>query len=77
MKPPVEDRFEIDIFWSDEGGAYVAVIPHCTAWGESYQEALAQVRVALRANIEFGLPGPNTLEAGYRQSNSRKLSCRF
>ncbi len=26
-KPPEEDRFEIDIFWSDEDDAYIAVIP--------------------------------------------------
>ncbi len=67
MKPSVEDRFEIDIFWSDEDDAYIAVvpdIPYCTAWGESYEEALVQVRVAIRANIEtareFGHPIPQS-----------------
>jgi predicted RNase H-like HicB family nuclease len=36
VKPPEEDRFEIDIFWSDEDDTYIAVvpdIPSCTAWG--------------------------------------------
>jgi len=62
---PLEDRFEIDIFWSDEDDAYIAAvpdIPYCTAWGESYEEALAQIRVAIRGNIEtareFGHPIP-------------------
>lgn len=65
MRPPEEDRFEIDIFWSDEDDAYIAVvpdIPYCTAWGETYEEALSQVRVAIRANVEtakeFGHPVP-------------------
>jgi predicted RNase H-like HicB family nuclease len=39
VRPPEEDRFEIDIFWSDEEvDAYVAVvpdIPSCTAWSET------------------------------------------
>jgi len=61
----MEDRCEIDIFWSDEDDAYIAVvpdIPYCTAWGESYEEARAQVRIAIRVNIEtageFGHPVP-------------------
>ena len=55
LKPPEEDRFEIDIFWSDEDGAYIALvpaIPSCTAWGETYEEALTKVRTAIRGNIE-------------------------
>ena len=65
MKPPEEDRFEIDIFWSDEDDTYIAVvpdIPSCTAWGETYEEALTEVRTAIRGNIEvareFGHPIP-------------------
>ncbi len=61
LKPPEEDRFEIDIFWSDEDDSYVAIgpdIPSCTAWGETYQEALKEIRTAIQGNIavarEFG-----------------------
>lgn len=64
-KPPEEDRFEIDIFWSDEDDAYIAVvpdIPSCTAWGDTYEEALKEIRVAIQGNIqvarEFGHPVP-------------------
>jgi antitoxin HicB len=55
VKPPEEDRFEIDIFWSDEDDAYIAVvpdIPSCTAWGDTYEEALKEIRTAIRGNIE-------------------------
>lgn len=62
---PLEDRFEIDIFWSDEDDAYIAVvpdIPYCTAWGETHEAALAQIKAAIRGNIEiakeFGHPVP-------------------
>lgn len=65
MKPPEEDRFEIDIFWSDKDDAYIAVvpdIPSCTAWSETYEEALKEIRIAIQGNIqvarEFGHPVP-------------------
>ena len=65
MKPPEEDRFEIDIFWSDEVDTYIAVapdIPSCTAWGDTYEEALRKIKTAIRGNIEvareFGHPLP-------------------
>ena len=67
MKPPEEDRFEIDIFWSDEDDAYIAVgpdIPLCTAWGETYEEALKEIRTAIKGNFEvareFGHPVPRS-----------------
>lgn len=43
-------RYEIDIFWSDEDEAFVANVPelpYCSAWGESYEDALREVRVAM------------------------------
>ena len=65
MKPPEEDRFEMHIFWGDEDDAYIAVvpdIPSCTAWGNTHEEALKEVRTAIRGNIkvarEFGHPIP-------------------
>lgn len=60
-----ESRYEIDIFWSDEDDAYIAVVPdlpYCSAWGETYEEALAQVRVAIRGHLKvaekYGDPIP-------------------
>src|SRR5688572_8329949 len=47
--------YEIGIFWSDEDEAYSAVVPelpYCSAWGETREEALAQVQDAIRGNIE-------------------------
>ena len=58
-------RYEIDIFWSDEDDAFVAVVPdlpYCSAWGGTYEEALAQVQEAIRGHIEvaqkYGDPIP-------------------
>jgi predicted RNase H-like HicB family nuclease len=51
----VESRYEIDIFWSEEDEAYIAVVPdlpYCSAWGETREEALAQVQDAIRGHIK-------------------------
>jgi predicted RNase H-like HicB family nuclease len=61
VRAPKEDRFEIDIFWSDDDDTYIAVvpdIPSCTVWGDTYEEALREIRTAIQGNIEFGHPIP-------------------
>jgi predicted RNase H-like HicB family nuclease len=43
------ERYEIDIYWSDEDGCFVAVIPDlegCSAHGSTAESALAEVEVA-------------------------------
>ena len=57
--------YHINVFWSDEDGAYVADIPDlfpCSAVADSQEEALAQVLVAKEAWLESarenGLPIP-------------------
>lgn len=55
MAESKELRYEIDIFWSDEDEAYIAVVPdlpYCSAWGETQEEALAQVKVAIRGHLK-------------------------
>lgn len=50
MKTVERPRYEIDIFWSHEDDASVAAVPEleaCSAWGETYEEALAEVQVAI------------------------------
>ena len=47
-------RYEVDIFWSDEDGCFIACVPdldNCAAWGMTYEEALAQVHEAIRADL--------------------------
>ena len=47
-------KYEIDIFWSNEDGFFVACVPdleNCAAWGNSYEEALSQAHVAIRADL--------------------------
>lgn len=58
-------RYEVDIFWSDEDDAFVAVVPdlpYCSAWGDTYEEALSQVQSAIRGHIKvaqkYGDPIP-------------------
>ncbi len=60
-----EPKYEIDIFWSDEDDAYIANVPelaYCSAWGETYDEALAEAQVAIRGHLrvlrETGRPIP-------------------
>ncbi len=58
-------KHQITIFWSDEDGMYVAAVPAlpgCSALGDSYEEALREVQVAMSLWIdtakEFGDPIP-------------------
>lgn len=72
MAEPKELKYEIDIFWSDEDDAYVAVVPdlpYCSAWGETYEEALAQAKVAITGHLKVAekygdpIPEPKTRKA--------------
>jgi predicted RNase H-like HicB family nuclease len=59
------DRYAIVVFWSDEDTAWVADVPDlksCSAFGNSPDEALAEVQIAMRAWLaaarDAGLPIP-------------------
>jgi predicted RNase H-like HicB family nuclease len=59
------DRYAIIVFWSDEDAAWVADVPDlksCSAFGNSPEEALAEVQVAMKAWLaaarDAGLPIP-------------------
>ena len=39
-------RYEVDIFWSEEDGGFIANVPelpYCSAIGKTYEEALREV----------------------------------
>ncbi len=57
--------YHINIFYSEEDGGYIADIPdlaHCSAFGETPEEALAEALIAkaawLEAAITEGKPVP-------------------
>ena len=59
------NRYAIVVFWSEEDAAWVADVPDlrsCSAFGNSPEEALAEVQVAMRAWLaaarDAGLPIP-------------------
>lgn len=61
----MESKYEIDIFWSEEDEAYIAVVPdlpYCSAWGETYEDALREIQVAIRGHLKvagkYGDPIP-------------------
>jgi len=58
-------RYAIVVFWSKDGAAWVADVPDlksCSAFGNSPEEAVAEVRVAMEAWLaaarDAGLPIP-------------------
>lgn len=62
-----KDNYTITIFWSDEDRAYIAVaeeLEGCSARGETYEDALKEVRQAIRLWLEvarekgFHIPKP-------------------
>lgn len=59
------NRYAIIVFWSDEDGAWVADVPDlksCAAFGETPEEAVVQVGIAIEAWLnaakDAGLPIP-------------------
>lgn len=47
--------YHINVFWSDEDDWYVADVPDletCSAFGDTPEEALAEVQIAKRAWLE-------------------------
>ena len=44
-----DDRYRIDLFWSNEDEAWIANVPdlkYCSAFGDTPEEALAEVQIA-------------------------------
>jgi predicted RNase H-like HicB family nuclease len=61
-----QSKYRVEIFWSDEDGGYIANVPdlrYCSAFGESYEEALREVLVAMELHLdtlrEEGRPTPS------------------
>ena len=63
-----DDRYRIDLFWSDEDGAWIANVPdlkYCSAHGDTPEEALAEVQIAKELWLEVArergkpLPAPS------------------
>jgi len=55
MKMKNSHKYEIIIYWSKEDESFIAEVPElagCTADGETYQEALANVEVIIDEWIE-------------------------
>ena len=58
-------HYAINVIWSDEDGAWVANVPDlksCAAFGETPEQAVAEVRIAMAAWLaaaqDAGLPIP-------------------
>ena len=50
-----QPKYHIDIFWSGEDGGYIANVPdlrYCSAFGESYEEALREVLAAMELHLD-------------------------
>lgn len=48
-------RYAIEIFYSEEDGGYIAVapeLPGCSAFGETEEEALREIKVAIDLWLE-------------------------
>ena len=61
------NRYEIDIFWSDEDDAYIAIVPHVerlrfvSAGGETREDALRELQEVLSVIDEMAQEAGNPL----------------
>ncbi len=54
MRPRMQ-KYHINVFWSDRDGCWVADVPDlksCAAFGDTPDEALAEVQTAMEAWLE-------------------------
>ena len=52
----MDDRYAMVVFWSNEDGVWIADVPDlksCSAHGDTPEEALAELRVAMEAWLEI------------------------
>jgi predicted RNase H-like HicB family nuclease len=61
-----QPKYRIEIFWAGEDGGYIANVPdlrYCSAFGDTYEEALREVLVAMELHLdtlrEQGRPIPD------------------
>ncbi|MFN0006674.1 MAG: type II toxin-antitoxin system HicB family antitoxin [Planctomycetota bacterium] len=66
-------KYEIDVFWSDEDQAFLAEVPDlpgCMAHGDTHEEALAEIQVAIGHWLDLlredGQPVPEPRRRGMR-----------
>ena len=48
-------KYTIEIFYSEEDGGYIAIVPElpgCSAFGETEEEALKEIKIAIELWIE-------------------------
>ena len=51
----MQDRYLIELFWSDEDGGFIAIapdLPGCSAFGDTATEAIAEMQNAVAAWLE-------------------------
>lgn len=67
-----ENNYSITIFWSDEDQAFIAVVndlPGCSAFGETREEALQEIKTAMSLWLdvarEHGDPIPEPRPYGH------------
>ncbi len=59
-------KYQIIIYWSDEDQAYVANVPElpgCMAHGETYESALANIKIAMELWIKTAKEFNDTIPA--------------
>jgi predicted RNase H-like HicB family nuclease len=51
----MQQRYHINLFWSDEDACWIADVPDlkfCSAHGDTPEEALAEIQIAMQAWLE-------------------------
>jgi predicted RNase H-like HicB family nuclease len=74
------DRYPVEVFWSDEDEGFIAVardLPGCSAWGESREDALTELRAAIDVWISAAKAAGNPIPAPSRPALTDSYSGKF
>lgn len=74
------DRYPTKVFWSDEDGGYIALatdLTGCSAFGETQEQALSELRDAMSAWVEAARAAGNPIPERSVPVELSKFSGRF
>jgi predicted RNase H-like HicB family nuclease len=73
-------KYPIEVFWSEEDGGYIAIVPDlagCSAWGKTESEAIREARDAIEAWVKAAKSAKRSIPEPSRRGDDTAYSGKF